>query len=120
MEADISTWQKTGHFYFALTQLVMRLLGAAQSGRRFPETPSMDSNGMVRRFYRASGLLREACRVGVQWNYVDERILDGGGKLRLKRLTTCDETTSEGAALAGASGKGSPTGRAHSFSRRDT
>lgn len=36
MEADISTLQKTGHFYFALTDYVCRL----SDSRKLPETLS--------------------------------------------------------------------------------
>src|ERR1700687_2451485 len=67
-------------FWQQLATVSDAAVGGSAEWPAFPRTPFVDSNGMVHRFYRASGLLREACRVGVQWNYVDERILDGGGK----------------------------------------
>lgn len=41
MEEDISTWRKTGHFYFALTEFERRM-------QQMPQTPGFVSRSVPR------------------------------------------------------------------------
>ena len=74
MEADISIWRKTGHFYFALTRR-----GTAWKSSPFIERACVDLNGVVPRLsLSTTRKLSQACATFMA---TDGRAVEGSTKV---------------------------------------